>query len=345
MTDGIKSSTSEIPSLPEIGFYYPGWIWRSDTVIKNLILYFDGIAVLVPDYMRDRFDRTDEAITLPLQEKGLLHILEPETIVDKSATEKLADAMVGFLETGALDELSHDKSAFHELSYSRMGGHGNLALAEMLLEELKKRNLAKDSEDGVSIPMHPTIRSLILVLLAQILRPHGKQMGLDFSPLTDQWMILDSLTALLKLPKAPSSGHVVQFDMETLGVDLAGVPMDEVLSFRDQYRKEHAKYTNAVKRFTRELSLMPPEERQSAFEQRQEEIIEIASDIRRISRISWKRPATFAMAIAGAAWTITTGDPMAALLGLGGALIPEIGETSQKETGAYSYIFEARRRF
>jgi len=37
----------------------------------------------------------------------------------------------------------------------------------MIFEELKVRGLAKDSEDSVSIPMHPQVRNLVLVLLAE----------------------------------------------------------------------------------------------------------------------------------------------------------------------------------
>jgi len=43
---------------------------------------------------------------------------------------------------------------------SRLGYYGDDSLARMIFEELKKRGLAKDSEDKVSIPMHPKVRSL-----------------------------------------------------------------------------------------------------------------------------------------------------------------------------------------
>jgi len=40
----------------ELAFYYPGPVWHSGDWIKNLILFFDGIALLVPDYIKDKPD-------------------------------------------------------------------------------------------------------------------------------------------------------------------------------------------------------------------------------------------------------------------------------------------------
>ena len=108
-----------------------------------------------------------------LKEQGLLEIIEPEKAVDKSATEELAMAMTNILTSGVLDYLGKEETAFHELSMSRLGSYGDEGLYNMIFDELKKRGLAKESEDNVSIPMHPKVRSLVLVLLSQILRPYG----------------------------------------------------------------------------------------------------------------------------------------------------------------------------
>jgi hypothetical protein len=67
----------------------------------------------------------------------------------------------------------------------------------MIFEELKKRGLAKDSKDQVSIPMHPKVRSLVLVLLSQILRPYGKAINATLSPGTDMTNIVRALSELM----------------------------------------------------------------------------------------------------------------------------------------------------
>ena len=151
-------------------FYYPNPMWYRGDWVKNLILFFDGIALLVPNYMKRRPEEIDPAIVVGLKEHGLLYIIEPEKAVDKAATEKLATALASIITSGVLDHLAKENTPFHELSMSRLGYYGDENLANMIFKELKKRKLAKDSEDKVSIPMHPMVRSLILVLLAQILR-------------------------------------------------------------------------------------------------------------------------------------------------------------------------------
>ena len=147
--------------------------------------------------MKERPEEADPSIATAPKDKGLLHILEPETLVDTQATEQLATAMTEVIISGALDDLSKEKTAFHELSYSRLGGYGDAGLADMILEELKARGLARDTEDGVSIPMHPMVRSLVLVLLARILRPRGESLGLELSPATDRPRLVDALTEVL----------------------------------------------------------------------------------------------------------------------------------------------------
>lgn len=185
------SSSTRVSEAREAAFYYPGVIWRDAGWVKSLALFFDEVALLVPDYMRDRPHLLDPAIAGGLQEAGLLRILSPETLVNRNATERLATAMAGALTEGALDALP---DAFEELSWSRMGGFGDDALARMVFDELHARGLARQSEDEVSIPLHPAVRSLFLVLLAQILRESDGHGGPELSPATDR-------------PRGPSSSR------------------------------------------------------------------------------------------------------------------------------------------
>ena len=111
--------------IHDVAFYYPGPVWSNADPIKNLLLFFDGIALLVPRYLRDKPERMDPALAVPLREKGLLHIIEPEDQVDAEATKQLAEALGGIISTGALDALAaQPDAAFHELSMSRLGYFG-----------------------------------------------------------------------------------------------------------------------------------------------------------------------------------------------------------------------------
>lgn len=334
--------------LPEIAFYYPGYypghLWHHTEWMKTLLLFFDGIGLLVPEYKQSEPASVDPVLAAPLRDQGLLHYLVADQVVDRQATENLATALTEFITSGAFDSLSRDGVAFREISMSRMGYYGDTGLAEMLFEELQSRGLARKSEDGVSIPLHPFVRYLILVLLAQILRPRGSLMGLDLSPVTDQFRIVRALTEFLNLPAAPSVGHVVAFDLQSVSVDLTSVPLDEVLSYRAEHRKEHRRYIRSVRQFARELSLMAELDRTAAFRDRQSQLDDLASDLRRKARLAWRRPASFALGLAGASWSYATGNPVGALLA-GGALVLRGTGSEQRETGAFSYLFAAHEQY
>ena len=285
----MTNQDSKGPAMPEIAFYYPNPMWRSGNWVKNLILFFDGVGLLVPNYMLDRPDVLDPAIVSGLREHGLLHILEPENVVDAAATKRLASAMTDIITSGALDRLAMEPTEFAELSYSRLGGHGDFGLANMIHAELKSRGLARDTEDGVSIPMHPMVRSLVLVLLSQILRPQGEQLGMDLSPVTDRPEIVDSLRELLSLPNTPSAGRVVASDMRFVGVDLGAVPIDEVLSFRKDHLDQHKAYSRAVRRFVREISLLGGQNQAAALIEREEELADLAHALSQNASKAWKQ--------------------------------------------------------
>jgi hypothetical protein len=318
-------------------------MWAYGDWIKNLILFFDGIALLVPNYMKERPEELDKAIVVGLREKGLLEIIEPEKAVDARATAQLATAMTDIITSGVLDDLAKENSAFHELSMSRLGSYGDESLFRMIFEELKNRGLAKDSKDKVSIPMHPKVRSLVLVLLSQILRPYGVAINANLSPATDRGALVRALSELLGAKTNPSEGSVIEFDLNTVTVDLGPIPFDEVLDFRQQNLKVHRDYMLSVRKFAFELSRMTPAEQTVAFVLRQAELNDIANDLRKRARTAWKKPASFALTLVGAAASVTTA-PVAAAIAIGARLIGY--ESARKvDTGAYSYLFRAQGRF
>jgi hypothetical protein len=150
--------------------------------------------------MRGKLEHSDPATAIPLLERGLLHVFEPEALVDKRATKQLGNTMVSIIDSGALDKLPKNLE-YHEISYSRMGGYGDDRIAKDLFQRLKAKGLVKDTKDGVSIPMHPMVRALILVLLSQILRSHGEKIDAELSPATDRPRIVQTLKNFLDFRK------------------------------------------------------------------------------------------------------------------------------------------------
>jgi hypothetical protein len=214
----------------------------------------------------------------------------------------------------------------------------------MIIDELERRGLAKASEDGLSVPMHPMVRSLVLVLLSQILRPAGAKRGLDLSPATDRPELVGALTEFLSLPTAASAANVVSLDLQTVGVDLGPVPIDEVLAFRAEHINQYQGYIRKLRRFVREIGQLPQQDQADALDERQSEISAEAEALRKLTRRAWKKPASFVLGLAGATWRATAGDFVGAAISAGAALAGA-DFSKPKESEAYSYLFKAHRRF
>jgi hypothetical protein len=328
----------------DIAFYYPGPMWLDGDWIKNLLLFFDGIGLLLPTYMGGLPERMDPALVAGLNEHGLLHIIEPEMSVDAQATAELAKAVASVLASGRLDVLRDRSERFHEISMSRLGYLGDRVLFDKIVASLRARGLAGNSSDGLSIPMHPQVRSLVLVLLAQILRPKGAEMGVELCPTTDRPELVEALCRLVAVDQPVAESSIISFDLNTVGVDLGPIPIDEVLDYRQQHAAEHHQYRRKIKLFAGELSRLPLAERQARFEERQEELDQLAADLRRKARAAWRAPATFALSLAGAAWSAHQGDPIAAMLATAAA-VAAATPAPKPDLGAYSFLFRASRRF
>jgi hypothetical protein len=336
-------------ALPDVAFYYPGHLWHSENWIKSLLLFFDGIGLLVPEYKQHEPEAFAPHLALPLREKGLLHYLVADQVVDKDVTARLSDVLMRVIDSGTLDRLDKQGTTFHELSMSRLGFGGDSDLAMRLHDALLKRGLAKKSANGVSIPLHPLVRYLVLVLLSQIVRSKGPSLKIELSPATDQAQVVEALTELLDqslsgsadIAHAPQIGSVVAFDLQTVSVDLTHVPLDEVLAFRHENGKAHRDYVRSARQFARQISTLPSLERHRAFGDRQKDLNDLASDLRRQGQNAWKRPTTFSLGMAGAFWTLGTGDPIGALLAALTLLLSV--DSGQNDAGAFSYIFSAQK--
>lgn len=335
--------TTEMQSAPaEVAYYYPQPYWRMAEAdqLKSLLLFFDRIAILLPRYMHGREVAADPVLAGPMKDRGLLQVLEPETFVDQEMAEDLAQALTRLISDGAFDDL--DQSAYYqELSRSRMGWDADVGIAKSVIKELKRRGLAKKSQDGVSVPLHPVVRTTVLVLLSQLARSRGRRLGLELHPVTGEQEAMTGLSTVLSLRSMPSAGQIVTLDLETVAVDLASVPLDEVLSFREAHGAEYRAYARDLRGTIAELSSLEPEERERRLFDRRDELADRAHDLRRTSMRAWRQPlASVGLGAAGAAWSVTQGDVVPAALSLAAGLV---GASLMKaDVGAYSYLFHVR---
>ena len=337
---------------PDFAFYYPGQRWRDTDWVKNLICFFDGIAVLIPGSAEDYQPYDDFPIVFALKDHELFRIIRPEEIIDDKTTEALAKELSDIIVSGRLDHLTRFDNQgikdpdFCSLARSKLGYDVNEKLAGAIFRELESRGLAGNSGNGSFISIDGTVGALILTLLAQILRPAGDSIGLKLSPATDQKQVVGALNEIISSSDPPSlSGvDVVSFDMTKVGVDLGPVPIDEVLDFRQQHYRQHRDYIQSTRDFASELSRMPFDEREVKFKQRQEELKERSSTLRKIYQGSWKKPITFGISLTGAVWAYQSGDPIASALSASAAVIGMLPDESN-EIDVYSYLISAKERF
>ena len=331
----------------DVAYYYPAPYWHGGEGdwIKSLLLFFDAVAILLPDYMYGRHAGADPTLVEPLEDQGLLQILNPNDWVDQTVTEELASLIVELLTTGAFDDLPPD-SYFTELSYSRMGYGADVELSTMLVEELQAKNLARPTEDGVSIPLHPVVRTTILVLLAQLSRAAGERRGFTVHPATNEYQAIHDLVCTLGRESFPSAGHVVTFDLEAVTLNLESVPLDDVLAFRESEHRAHKTYMRNLRGFLSEVANADGSEAQEVLLlERREEMADAAHDLRRIARRAFARTlGSWSLGLAGAAWSGAGGDLLSLALS-GGSLASGALPKPRSTPTAFSYIFEAARRF
>ena len=116
--------------LPDVAYYYPApyWGWRDGGWVKSLLLFFDRVSILLPGYMHGHHEIEDPTLVIPLEERGLLQVLEPNDWVDDEIATQLAEVVVELLTNGAFDDLP-ESDYFAELSQSRMGYSADVGLA------------------------------------------------------------------------------------------------------------------------------------------------------------------------------------------------------------------------
>lgn len=227
-----------------------------------------------------------------------------------------------------------------------MGYGADVSLAEELMDELLSRGLAKPSEDGVSVPLQPEVRTTMLVLLAQLARTAGSAHGRSVHPTTNNRAAARDLLSTFSGEAMPSAGHVVALDTEPVSFDLSLVPLDELLDFRTAHADAHKAYRRDVARFMMETALIADAgQREALLLERRQEIEDRSSDLRRLARRAFnKNLRSWALGIAGGAWAVQTGDPLSfALTGLG--LADAMRATPDAPASAFTYLVEVNRSF
>lgn len=350
------------PNLPRIAFYYPGpsWSQNESDWMKSMLLFFDGIGLMVPNEtttysLPDSPFVRDPDFTQSLIDYGVLHILRPEQLMDQEAAEALHQSLLELLDAPG-SVLRPEKREDRELfSYYLTPGHTNVAissshetLGELIFEELRKRNLVGDfpsPRTSLRAPKGPDrligVRRRVWALLslqAQIIRSSARRSGLDLQPVSWNTTVAKLPILSSQLLGITSAAQVVAFDMERVAVNLGPIPLDEVLDFRRQHGDSYRLYASNLTTFLVELSVLPEVDRRDLWQQRSDEIVDSAHELRKIARTAWRQPAaSVALGIIGAAYTIHQKEWPASIISL---LSGTVGANIRKiPESAHTYLF------
>jgi len=335
--------------LEDFAYYYPESHWVSGETsdwVKSLLLFFDGVATLIPGANKMRALDADPTLTGPLLDQGLLRQLEPATLIDQDAIALLAELVIQYVKDNNVRNLNPNSSEARTfISLARFGFMADERVSSKLHAVLKKRSLAGEP-GSVSVSIDPTVRGIILCLWSQILRIPGRRLGLDLMPVTDQGKYVEALMNTLRGVKSElSAASVVKLDLEKVSINLGSVPLDELLDFRRQHGTKYRAYRRFLNEQVARLSIVDDEQRTILLRDRAEQIDDIAADLNRGLRTAFtvKNAGSFALGMVGTALGIATHNYFGAALGASSSLWSIMKEPDS--SGSFSYLFEAQKQF
>jgi len=338
--------------LPKVAFYHP---WPPvdsrplSSWLKSMLLFFDGVAVLVARNDRKILVGGQEETIYPLMEAGLLHILDPDDVIDHEVATALTEFVLEIATSDERELLRNPHSALLRRNWRRPRAltPEERAASEMVWEEMRRRGYASRIRYDNSIYLNRGAWAVILAFLAQALRPAGRSLGLDLLPATDNPNLLDGFrTVFYRARRDPaiSVADVVTFDLEQVALDLTDVPIDDLLEFRQQYGGEYQRYSSSIRTFAHEVALTPEVDRGALLQDRRNELAADADELMHIARTWWRQPvASVSIGLAGAVLAGTHGDWSAATLSLLSGIVGAAGRPDHST--AYSYLFRTGSRF
>ena len=192
--------------------------------------------------MTCRPELADPILAGPMSEQGLLvcESFEPYTFVDHQMTEERSPTvMVDLITDGAFDDLETDTGTTRNFRRVECGWDADARVgADARRRATGTRSCSSSTNRGRKspVPLHPAVRTTILVILAQLARSAGRRQGLSLHPVTaDPSRVADLMRTLSRSPM-PSAGHLVSLDIEPAAINLGEFPSTRFSTFANNTR-------------------------------------------------------------------------------------------------------------
>lgn len=324
-TDSDNRVADAAEPLRQLAFFYePFWRSGAAATIKTLLLFFDGIALTVPEYAWGAPLAADPALEM-LEDQGLLVRLSPEFLIDTTTAESLARVLVELLTAGAFGNL--DRKLLHRrVSALPMGARVEPLLTENLLAELAEHGLATQGLGGAPVSVHPTVRSWILAALPQLVRESAEHVGCALQPITTHPQQAHALLDCIDRAPLAAAAHVVATGLQPIGPDLTRIPIIDVLAFREEHTHVRHAFIRKLRNTLVDIAITPPDESSRVFLSSCESLASAADDLRRMTPKAWGQPSA------------------SCLLGIAGGAISYIGPNIAGQMSAGATLFGLGRR-
>jgi hypothetical protein len=333
----VATVSGEQPAF--LGCYSNGWIWPEADLdwVKTLLLFFDGIALFMPQSLVNKVVETDPYLAQPLAARGLLTNLDPDEILDQE-TSQIIISIVDRLVTAnpsAVHRMGFEIERWEfDLTSSHLGAFANPAGVQRVLNELRNRGLAGSLDPEGLFKIDPNMRSGILQACAQVISMKCRKSGTDLALFSSP---RDPHGHLTYHDPVESWSSIIVQDVAAVGADLTAVPLDDILDFRAEHGAEYRAYLRKLRALAREIEVLG-DNADDILRARAQEFDDLAADLRRRTKSAFRRRAmSVVVTMAATSWTVHTGDPMGAALAAAAGLM---GLTPSPDVPpAYSYLF------
>ncbi|MBS0189676.1 MAG: hypothetical protein JSR52_00870 [Planctomycetes bacterium] len=338
-------TTPNAPSPTTLAYYTDGIAWSSSEWAKAMLLFFDGIGMLVPPQEDRAFEESDEAVIAGMRDANCLRVLRPDELVDQVTAKAVVDSVTRAIEeqdwrgdgiNGTLDLLYLDK----------MGYRASRAPFELMAQQLRERRLAVDWEHGASMAVDRRVGLLTLSVIAAHSRRRGNDLGVRLTPTTDNLKWGRRQRELREHPAMHSLAQVIQADVDQLAIDVGRVPVNELVDFRRRNIEALDRYRLGVARVARDLDSLDPEHHVTVLKERADNLQDARRAVERAGRDFWSTAGSLTFAVGGIAWTCVTGDLMGAIFGLGELGLELLGAESKPACPAeLSYVVSTTQEY
>ncbi|MCC6425616.1 MAG: hypothetical protein IT435_02225 [Phycisphaerales bacterium] len=334
------TDTHAVPSaLARTAYYTDGIAWGRFNWPKSMLLFFEKVAVLVPDAEQDSFERSDEAVIAGLREHDVLRVLRPTDLVDSNASNRIIKQV-----RDAANKIpdAADPDAPMLLYLEKLGNGPEAEQVKELANQLHEAGVAKPFVYGQSMIIRPGLGYLVLDAIAREASRTGQRLGLDLHPSRCVGTQRDLFPVHRRIDMCPGA-TVVHTDLEEVGVDLGSVPIGEILDFKKQNADLLDRYRVGLREFSSRLAEAPFPDRDILLRERRESIRETQDQLKSAYR-DWRKLAAIGLGLGGVAWTVSTGDLVGGGLALGAAgieMLPSSGPLPTRLT----YLVKAAQTF